>query len=79
MKIILILPLYVLVLAGCSQMGPSRGVVPKEGFVPNETVALAIADAVLKPVYGKETIESELPFTARAEGERLDHNRLSSV
>jgi hypothetical protein len=27
---------------------------PKEGYVPNAEVALAIAEAVLPPVYGKE-------------------------
>jgi hypothetical protein len=38
------------------------GFVPKEGFVPSADVAQAIAEAVLFPVYGKETIISERPF-----------------
>jgi TonB family protein len=35
---------------------------PKNGFVADATTAIAIAEAVLIPVYGKETIESERPF-----------------
>jgi hypothetical protein len=31
---------------------------PKEGFVPDSTTAVKIAEAVLIPVYGKEEIES---------------------
>src|SRR5438045_3496238 len=41
-----------------------QGYQPKEGFVPNSEAALKIADAVLIPVYGKNKIESERPFTA---------------
>jgi hypothetical protein len=44
--------------------GGKRGLVPKDGFVPNAVVALAIADAVLFPVYGKEQIMAERPFKA---------------
>jgi hypothetical protein len=47
-----------------SQVPSSRGYVPKNGFVPNGTVALAIAEAVLVPVYGKTVINSERPFKA---------------
>jgi hypothetical protein len=42
-----------------------KGFVPKEGFVPNEEVATAIAEAVLSPVYGKATVISERPFKAK--------------
>jgi hypothetical protein len=35
---------------------------PKEGFVPDSTTAVKIAEAVLIPVYGKEKVESERPF-----------------
>lgn len=45
-----------------AQVPSNQGFVPKEGFVPNETVALAIAEAVLIPVYGKSVIDSERPF-----------------
>jgi hypothetical protein len=37
---------------------------PAKGFVPDEKTAIAIAEAVLKPVYGDEQIRSEEPFHA---------------
>lgn len=37
---------------------------PPSGFVPDSRTAIAIAEAVLIPVYGKEHIEGERPFTA---------------
>jgi NTF2 fold immunity protein of polymorphic toxin system component len=37
---------------------------PKAGFVPDSKTAVAVAEAVLTPIYGKEQIESERPFTA---------------
>jgi hypothetical protein len=40
---------------------------PKEGFVPDSTTAVKIAEAVLIPVYGKEKVESERPFKATLE------------
>lgn len=38
---------------------------PKEGFVPNSAVAVQIAEAVLTPIYGAETIAKEKPLTAK--------------
>lgn len=43
---------------------PKDGVVPKGGFVPNAEVAVTFAEAVLAPVYGKQTVASERPFKA---------------
>lgn len=43
---------------------PKDGVVPKGGFVPNAEVAVTVAEAVLVPVYGKQTVASEHPFNA---------------
>jgi len=40
---------------------------PKDGFVPNSTTAVIIAEAVLVPVYGKKKVESERPFKATLE------------
>jgi hypothetical protein len=40
------------------------GYKPAAGFVPDSKTAIAIAEAVLIPVYGKEQIESERPFHA---------------
>ncbi len=42
---------------------------PKEGFVPDSTTAVVIAEAVLIPVYGREQIESERPLTAILKGD----------
>jgi len=44
-------------------------VIPKNGFVPTAYVAIAIAEAVLVPVYGKNVIESERPFHATLKGD----------
>ncbi|HEY4842678.1 MAG TPA: NTF2 fold immunity protein [Terriglobales bacterium] len=38
---------------------------PKDGYVPDSTTAVRIAEAVLVPVYGKKQIASEEPFTAK--------------
>jgi hypothetical protein len=38
---------------------------PAEGYVPNSTVAIAVAEAVLTPIYGAETIAKEKPLTAK--------------
>jgi hypothetical protein len=43
---------------------PAGFVVPKDGYVPTAEVAIAIAEAVLPPVYGKGRIASERPFKA---------------
>jgi NTF2 fold immunity protein of polymorphic toxin system component len=40
---------------------------PKDGFVPDSTTAVKVAEAVLIPVYGKEKIESERPLKATLE------------
>jgi len=37
---------------------------PKNGFVPNEQVAIQIAVAVWTPIYGKENIEKQMPYKA---------------
>jgi hypothetical protein len=46
-----------------------KSVVPKGGFVPTSTVAAAIAEAILVPVYGKQQIDSERPFKAELSGD----------
>ena len=40
---------------------------PQAGFVPNEATAVAIAEAVLKPIYGAPSIERQRPFKATLE------------
>jgi hypothetical protein len=36
--------------------------IPAGGFVPDEATAAAIAEAILVPIYGKKSIESQKPF-----------------
>ena len=38
---------------------------PKDGYVPDEETAIAVAVAVWNPIYGREKIEGEKPFHAR--------------
>ena len=38
---------------------------PKDGYVPDEQTAIAIAVAVWTPIYGKEKIEGEKPYKAQ--------------
>ena len=37
---------------------------PKDGFVPDERTAIAIAVAVWSPIYGEKQIASEKPYKA---------------
>lgn len=43
--------------------------IPPNGFVPNEQTAIAIARAVLVPIYGADTIKDEEPLTAKRDGD----------
>jgi hypothetical protein len=47
-----------------STLARTQGFKPKEGYVPDSTTAVKVAEAVLIPVYGKRQIESEEPFNA---------------
>ena len=38
--------------------------IPPNGFVPNETTAIQIAEAVWNPIYGEQQIKSERPYQA---------------
>ena len=38
---------------------------PKDGFVPDAQTAIAIAVAVWNPIYGKDNIEKEKPYSAK--------------
>jgi hypothetical protein len=37
---------------------------PEQGYVPDATTAIAIAQAVWLPIYGKKTLDNERPFQA---------------
>jgi hypothetical protein len=45
---------------------------PKRNYVPNSETAIAIAEAVFIPVFGKKQIESERPFRADLKNDVLD-------
>jgi len=38
--------------------------IPKDGFVPNESVAISIAVAIWVPIYGAEAISRQKPYRA---------------
>jgi hypothetical protein len=41
---------------------PARSYRPAAGYIPDKATAVAVAIAVLIPIYGKETVDSEMPF-----------------
>jgi hypothetical protein len=43
----------------------NSGYVPPNGFVPDDKTAIAIAEAILVPIYGKKQIHSEKPLQAK--------------
>ena len=43
---------------------PNHSVKLKQGFVPDEKTAIAIAVAIWSPIYGEEKIQNEKPFKA---------------
>jgi len=49
-------------------LGAPKSVIPRDGFVPTEAIATAIAEVVLIPVYGKQQMASELPLKAKLSG-----------
>ena len=54
--------------SGC--ISQKYSAVPDRGFVPDKETAIRIAEAVLIPIYGKDTIDSERPFSASLENGR---------
>lgn len=46
----------------------AKGIRPRDGFVPNETTAIRIAEAVAIGQYGEQTISKERPFRAKLHG-----------
>jgi hypothetical protein len=57
--LVILLPLNM-----AEQVTSQNGIIPKDGFVPDAQTAVAIAEAVLIPIYGKRHIYSERPFIA---------------
>ena len=54
--------------AGALLRVQAQGYVPKRGFVPDRSTALAIAEAVLLPMLTKPVIDRARPFTAQLSG-----------
>ena len=53
---------------GAADYDQERGVIPKDGFVPNEKTAVKIAEAVIEPIYGLQCVKTERPFKAKLIG-----------
>jgi hypothetical protein len=47
---------------------PSHTSKPHEGYVPNAETAIRIAIAVWEPIYGKEQITNQKPYSATLNG-----------
>lgn len=54
------MPMYPL----CQQKRPE----PALGFIPDKATAVQVAEAILVPIYGKQMVESERPFSAILKG-----------
>ena len=50
--------------SGCNSQ---RSICPTNGFIPDESTAVDVAEAILIPIYGRKHVNSERPFTARLE------------
>lgn len=48
-----------------SSQGPETP--PPEGFVPDASTAIRIAEAVMIPIFGQREVETDRPFTATLE------------
>ena len=43
--------------------------IPSNGFVPDEATAIAVAEAILAPIYGKLSIDGQKPFLVSLEND----------
>ena len=53
------------------EYNPKEKWIPSEGFVPNETTAGIVAEAVLVPIYGSDIIKEQMPFIIELVGDSL--------
>jgi hypothetical protein len=64
MKIACRVRLIVFVLATGLSANGERGKLPENGVIPDERTAVAVAEAVFSPVYGKDYVDKFLPYHA---------------
>jgi hypothetical protein len=57
-----------LISASVVASGPTAGIVPKDGFVPDQRTAVKIAEAVIEPVFGLHCLTNERPLVAKLKG-----------
>src|SRR6185312_747571 len=58
-----------LVLFGIVALSWGQSDSPKNGYVPDETTAIRVAEAVFIPIYGEKHVRSERPFQAKLKGD----------
>jgi NTF2 fold immunity protein len=57
-------PVLLILLFGFQSIRLIHAYSPPSGYVPNEETAIAIAVAVWNPIYGKDQISKEKPYSA---------------
>lgn len=57
-----------LVLLGIVALSLAQSDSPKNGYVPDESTAIRVAEAVFIPIYGEKHVRSERPFQATLKG-----------
>jgi NTF2 fold immunity protein len=65
MRKVLIWAILIIILTASLCFAGEHSFVPKNGFVPDEKTAIAIAEAVWAPIYGEKKIANEKPFKAK--------------
>jgi hypothetical protein len=64
---VIILTMSLLIAASVGQ-GIPKTVKPQAGFIPDQATATRVAEAILAPIYSREQVESERPFSAQLNG-----------
>jgi hypothetical protein len=57
-----------IICGGVVGSGPPAGIVPKDGFVPDQRTAVKIAEAVIEPIFGLQSLTNERPLVAKLKG-----------
>lgn len=64
LKLKLKLMFFFVMLQYCNVFAQEHTYVPEQGFVPDQTIAITLAETILKPIYGEENINRQKPFKA---------------